>query len=143
MLNKLAPPEGATKKRKRLGRGVASHGKTSGRGHKGQNSRSGGGVPPWFEGGQSPLKLRVPKRGFHNPFKTVYDVLNVGELNNFKDGEEVSTEQLREAGLISGKRPVKILGQGELLTTITVKANRFSKTAVAKLEERGGKAEVL
>lgn len=143
MLNKLSPPKGATKNRKRLGRGVGSHGKTSGKGHKGQNSRSGGGVSPWFEGGQTPLKLRTPKRGFHNPFKTVYDVVNVGELNSFKDGDEVSIEQLREAGLISGKRPVKILGQGELVTSVTVKAHRFSKSAVAKLEERGGKAQVL
>ena len=143
MLNRLTPPSGAKKERKRVGRGPGCHGKTSGRGHKGQGSRSGGTVSPWFEGGQTPLKLRSPKRGFKNPKKTVYDLINVKDLNEFNDGDVVTPEVLKKAGLASGKKPVKILGDGELTRTLRVKANSFSREAVKKLEGRGGLAEVL
>ena len=143
MLNRLTPPSGAKKERKRVGRGPGCHGKTSGRGHKGQGSRSGGTVSPWFEGGQTPLKLRSPKRGFRNPKKTVYDLINVKDLNEFNDGDVVTPEVLKKAGLASGKKPVKILGDGELTRTLTVKADSFSREAVKKLEGRGGQAEVL
>ncbi len=143
MLNKLTPPKGATKKKKRVGRGPGSHGKTSGRGHKGQGSRSGGNVSPWFEGGQTPLKLRSPKRGFRNPFKTVYDVINVKDLNNFNEGDIITPEELKKAGLVGGKNPVKVLGEGELNRAVTVRAHGFSKSALAKVEEKGGKAETV
>jgi large subunit ribosomal protein L15 len=143
MLNKLTPPQGAVKKRKRVGRGPGCHGKTSGKGHKGQGSRSGGNVSPWFEGGQTPLKLRSPKRGFNNPFRTVYDVINVKDLNNFNEGGVVTPEELKKAGLINGNNPVKVLGDGELTRTLTVRAHGFSKKAVTKLEEKGGKAEII
>ncbi|HSE84265.1 MAG TPA: 50S ribosomal protein L15 [Thermodesulfobacteriota bacterium] len=143
MLNKLTPPKGATKKKKRVGRGPGSHGKTSGRGHKGQGSRSGGNVAPWFEGGQTPLKLRSPKRGFRSPFKTVYDIVNVKDLNSFDEGATITPEELKKAGLIGGKNPVKVLGEGQLIHAITVKAHGFSKSALAKVEEKGGKAETI
>jgi large subunit ribosomal protein L15 len=143
MLNKLTHPEGAVKNRKRLGRGPGCHGKTSGRGHKGQRSRSGGRVSPWFEGGQTPLKLRFPKRGFRNPLRTVYDIINVRDLNNFNEGDVITPEELKKAGLVSGKNPIKVLGDGELSRTLTVKAHSFSKGAIMKLEERGGRAEVI
>jgi large subunit ribosomal protein L15 len=143
MLNKLTPPKGATKKKKRVGRGPGSHGKTSGRGHKGQGSRSGGNVSPWFEGGQTPIKLRSPKRGFRNPFKTVYDIVNVKDLNSFNEGDIITPEELKKAGLVGGKNPVKVLGEGELSRAVTVRAHGFSKSAVAKVEEKGGKAETI
>lgn len=143
MLDKLSPPPGAVKKRKRVGRGPGCHGKTSGRGHKGQGSRSGGNVAAWFEGGQTPLKLRSPKRGFNSPFKTVYDVVNLKDLNNFNEGDVITPEEMKKAGLISGKKPIKILGDGELTRALTVSAHRFSKKAAGILEEKGGKAEVI
>ncbi len=143
MLNKLIPPEGAVKDRKRLGRGPGCHGKTSGKGHKGQRSRSGGRVSPWFEGGQTPLKMRTPKRGFRSSQKTLFDIVNVKDLNNFKDSEVVTPEELVKLGLVSGKKPVKILGDGDINTTLTVRAHVFSKEAKRKIEERGGKAEIL
>ncbi len=143
MLNKLSPPEGAVKDRKRLGRGPGCHGKTSGKGHKGQRSRSGGRVSPWFEGGQTPLKMRTPKRGFRSFQKTLFDIVNVKDLNNFKDGEIITPEELVKLGLVSGKKPVKILGDGDINTTLTVRAHVFSKEARRKIEERGGKAEIL
>ena len=143
MLNKLIPPEGAVKDRKRLGRGPGCHGKTSGKGHKGQRSRSGGRVSPWFEGGQTPLKMRTPKRGFRSYQKTLFDIVNVKDLNNFKDGEIITPEELVKLGLVSGKKPVKILGDGDINTTLTVSAHVFSKEARRKIEERGGKAEIL
>ena len=143
MLNKLIPPEGAVKDRKRLGRGPGCHGKTSGKGHKGQRSRSGGRVSPWFEGGQTPLKMRTPKRGFRSFQKTLFDIVNVKDLNNFKDGEVITPEELVKLGLVSGKKPVKILGDGDINTTLTVRAHVFSKEAKRKIEERGGKAEIL
>ncbi len=143
MLNRLSPPEGAVKDRKRLGRGPGCHGKTSGKGHKGHRSRSGGRVSPWFEGGQTPLKMRTPKRGFRSFQKTLFEIVNVKDLNNFKDGEIITPEELVKLGLVSGKKPVKILGDGDINITLTVRAHVFSKEAKRKIEERGGKAEIL
>ncbi|GIW47343.1 MAG: 50S ribosomal protein L15 [Deltaproteobacteria bacterium] len=143
MLNRLKCPEGAVKRRKRVGRGPGCHGKTSGRGHKGQKSRSGGNVSIWFEGGQTPIRLRTPKRGFKNPLKVVYDVVNLKDLNRFNEGEQVTPEELKKARLVSGKNPVKVLGDGELERTLVVKAHSFSKTAIKKIEERGGRVEII
>jgi large subunit ribosomal protein L15 len=143
MLDKLTRPEGAVKHRKRLGRGPGCHGKTSGRGNKGQRSRSGGRVSPWFEGGQTPLKLRSPKRGFKSHLKKIYDVVNLRDLNEFNEGAVVTPTELIKGGFVSGKNPVKILGAGELQRSLTVKAQGFSKEALKKIEERGGKAEVI
>lgn len=145
-LHELKPNEGATKAKKRLGRGTASGtGKTSGKGHKGQNARSGGGVRPGFEGGQLPLFRRLPKRGFSNAmFKKEYATINVSDLNNFEDGAVVTPELLKEMGLLKKQLAgVKVLGNGNLDKKITVKANNFSKSAVEKIENKGGKAEVI
>ena len=145
MLNRLSPPKGATKKRKRLGRGESSGvGKTSGRGHKGQRSRSGGRVKPGFEGGQMPLQRRLPKRGFTNIFKKEYSILNVGRLEGvFKAGDTVDRESLLAKGLVKkAKLPLKVLAQGDLNISLTVKADVFSAAAKAKIEAAGGKAEV-
>ena len=130
---------------KRKGRGQGSGlGKTSGRGHKGQNARSGGGVRLGFEGGQMPLYRRLPKRGFTNIWGTKYTTINVSELNRFEDGQEVTVELLKEKGIVKQvKDGVKILGNGKLDKKLTVKANKFSKTAIEKIESAGGKAEVL
>ncbi|HEX9831458.1 MAG TPA: 50S ribosomal protein L15 [Thermodesulfobacteriota bacterium] len=143
MLDKLIPPLGTNKKKKRVGRGPGCHGKTSGRGHKGQRSRSGGRVSAWFEGGQTPLRLRSPKRGFRNSQRIVYDVVNINDLNKFNDCDVITPEELKKAGLVSGRNPVKILGSGEIGRAFIVKANRFSEQAIKKLEERGGRAEVV
>lgn len=137
--------EGARKSRKRLGRGPASGtGKTAGKGHKGQNARSGGGVRLGFEGGQTPLARRLPKRGFTNINRKEYAIVNVETLNRFEDGVEVTPELLIEVGLV-GKElfGVKILGRGELEKKLTVKANKFSKSAIAVIEKAGGKVEVI
>ena len=145
-LHTLYQPEGAVKERKRVGRGVATGtGKTAGKGHKGQNARSGGGVRPGFEGGQLPLFRRLPKRGFSNaPFKIEYATINVSDLDKFEDGAVVTPELLKEMGILKQQLDgVKVLGNGELTKKITVKANRFSKTAVEKIEKMGGKAEVI
>ncbi len=145
-LHTLYQPEGAVKERKRVGRGVATgNGKTAGKGHKGQNARSGGGVRPGFEGGQLPLFRRLPKRGFSNaPFKIEYATINVSDLDKFEDGAVVTPELLKEMGILKQQLDgVKVLGNGELTKKITVKANRFSKTAVEKIEKMGGKAEVI
>ena len=145
-LHTLYQPEGAVKERKRVGRGVATgNGKTAGKGHKGQNARSGGGVRPGFEGGQLPLFRRLPKRGFTNArFKTEYAIINLSDLNKFEDGAVVTPELLKEMGILKQQLDgVKVLGNGELTKKITVKANRFSKTAVEKIEKMGGKAEVI
>ena len=139
-------PEGAVKSRKRLGRGVATgNGKTSGKGHKGQNARSGGGVRPGFEGGQLPLFRRLPKRGFSNaPFKVEYATINVSDLEKFEDGAVVTPELLKEMGIVKNQLAgIKVLGNGELTKKVTVKAAKFSKTAVEKIEKIGGKAEVI
>ena len=145
-LHELKPNEGATKAKKRLGRGTASGtGKTSGKGHKGQNARSGGGVRPGFEGGQLPLFRRLPKRGFSNAmFKKEYATINVSDLNKFEDGAVVTPELLKEMGLLKKQLAgVKVLGNGNLDKKITVKANAFSKSAIEKIENKGGKAEVI
>jgi len=144
-LHELRAVEGSAKNRKRRGRGTASgQGKTGGRGTKGQNSRSGGGVRLGFEGGQMPLYRRIPKRGFNNIWKTEYAILNVDELNRFEDGAVVTTEMLKVTGIIKKEKDgIKILGNGNLEKNITVKANKFSKTAIEKIESAGGKAEVI
>ncbi len=145
-LHELKPSEGAFKTSKRLGRGVASgHGKTSGKGHKGQNARSGGGVRPGFEGGQLPLFRRLPKRGFSNAmFKKEYATINVSDLDKFEDGAVVTPELLKEMGILKKQLSgVKVLGNGELTKKITVKAHKFSSSAIEKIESKGGKAEVI
>ena len=150
MANELAnlkPSPGSTKSRKRVGRGEGSgKGKTAGRGTKGQHSRSGSGVLPGFEGGQMPLQRRLPKRGFHNPFSKDYTTLNVSAREGrFEAGTEITAKLLRESGVISGigRDGIKILGNGELSVALNVKAARFTKTAVEKIEKAGGKAEVV
>ncbi|MCK8816190.1 50S ribosomal protein L15 [Natroniella sulfidigena] len=145
-LHELKPAEGSKSKKKRVGRGIGSgKGKTSGRGHKGQNARSGGGVRVTFEGGQTPLFKRLPKHGFSNAkFKKEFAIVNVEALNKFDDGSEVTIDKLQEAGLIDKvKDGVKILGDGELEKSLTVKANKFSKSAVEKIEAAEGKVEVV
>lgn len=141
---KAAP--GARRERKRLGRGIGSGlGKTAGRGQKGQLARSGGKPGPYFEGGQMPLQRRLPKRGFNNArFAKVYSIVNVSDLARFEAGSVVTPEVLLESGLIRQIRDgVKILGDGELTTALTVQAHAFSKAAVEKIEAAGGKAEVI
>jgi len=145
-LGALQPALGARKKAKRVGRGPGSgHDGTSGRGHKGQKSRSGAKVRVWFEGGQTPLQRRLPKRGFNNTrFKTVYQVVNVGDLSEKGLEGEVAPAVLKAVGLIGKMRaPVKILGAGEISRPLTVSAHAFSSSAVAKIEGAGGKVEVL
>ena len=145
-LHTLAPNEGATKERKRLGRGVGSGtGKTSGKGHKGQNARSGGGVRPGFEGGQLPLFRRLPKRGFSNaPFKVRYATINLSDLNRFEDGALVTLEILKEIGLVRNQLDgIKVLGNGTLEKKVNVKAHKFSSVAKEQIEKMGGKAEVI
>lgn len=144
-LHELSPAPGSRKERKRLGRGPSSGtGKTSGRGHKGQNARSGGGVRPGFEGGQNPLYRRLPKRGFVNPTRKEYAVLNIEDLNSFAAGTEVNPEFLLNNGIVKNtKSGIKILGNGEITVKLTVKANKFSQSAVEKIEAAGGKTEVI
>ena len=144
-LHELKAPAGSTKSRKRRGRGTATgQGKTGGRGMNGQKSRSGGGVRLGFEGGQMPLYRRLPKRGFNNIWGTEYTVLNVSDLAGFEAGTEVTPQLLAECGMVKQvKDGLKILGGGELSNSITVKAHKFSKTAVEKIEAAGGKAEVI
>lgn len=142
--DELSPALGSTKKRKRVGRGVGSgHGKYSGRGCKGQKARSGGHVSPHFEGGQTPLVKRLPKRrGFTNIFKVEYSVVNVGSLNVFGPGTVVTPRELYKTGLVkSVRKPIKVLGEGELRCPLVVRANRFSQTAKQKIEVVGGRAE--
>jgi len=142
--HELKPAPGSHKKPKRVGRGPGSgHGKTSTRGHKGQKARSGGSVRRGFEGGQMPLQRRLPKRGFTNIFRKQYSVVNVKDLAGFGDGEAITPESLKEKGLIKTRQPVKILGEGELTKKITVKAHKFSQTAIQKIEASGGKVEVI
>ena len=145
-LNELKYNEGSKKDIKRLGRGSSSGtGKTSGKGHKGQNARSGGGVKPTFEGGQLPLYRRLPKRGFSNAeFKTVYAVINLSDLNRFEDGAVVTPELLKEMGLIKNQLDgIKVLGNGKLTKKLTVKAHKFSSSAQREIESNGGKTEVI
>ncbi|MFC5713811.1 50S ribosomal protein L15 [Thalassorhabdus alkalitolerans] len=144
-LHELKPAEGSRKVRNRVGRGPASgNGKTAGRGHKGQNARSGGGVRPGFEGGQNPIYKRLPKRGFTNPTRVEYAVVNVETLNRFESGTEVTPELLVKEGVVSNvKDGIKILGNGNLDKDLTVRANKFSASAVKAIEEAGGKTEVI
>lgn len=145
-LHELKKNEGATFAKKRLGRGAGSGlGKTSGKGHKGQNARSGGGVNPIFEGGQLPLYRRLPKRGFSNAeFKTTYAVINLKDLNQFEEGTVVTPALLKEKGIIKKQLSgIKVLGEGELEHKITIQANKFSTSALEKIEKSGSKAEVI
>lgn len=144
-LHELAPAPGSKNPMKRVGRGTGSGtGKTSTRGHKGQNSRSGGGVRPGFEGGQNPLYRRLPKRGFTNPTRKEYAIVNLEELNRFAAGTEITPETLIEIGIVKNpKSGIKILGNGELTVQLTVKANKFSQSAVDKIQAAGGKTEVI
>jgi large subunit ribosomal protein L15 len=144
-LHQLRPAEGATKNRKRIGRGVGSGwGKTAGRGTKGHNSRSGGGVRPGYEGGQMPLHRRLPKRGFTNIFKKQWAVINVRDLARFDSGSVVDEVALIRSGLVKGRRDgIKLLGQGEIGMPLTVKINAISASAKAKIEAAGGTVEVI
>ena len=145
-LHELQPAEGSRKAPKRLGRGVGSGiGKTSGKGHKGQWARSGGGVRPGFEGGQLPLIRRIPKRGVHNKFANVFTWVNICELESFYNNTLVNPELLVSTGIVrkGGKDGIKILGNGELTKCLTVKAAGFTSAAKAKIEANGGKAEVI
>ena len=143
-LHELSPAPGSVKDSYRKGRGPGSgNGKTAGKGHKGQNARSGGGVRLGFEGGQLPLYRKLPKRGFHNRFAKEYAIVNVGRLNSFEDGETVNLDKLMAAGIV--RKPLdglKILGNGELTKKLTVEAAIFSATAKEKIEAVGGKSEV-
>jgi len=145
-LHTLAPAPGSTFKTKRLGRGTGSGlGKTSGKGHKGQNARSGGGVRPGFEGGQMPLIRRLPKRGFTNNWKKVYTTINVSDLEKLENGTVVTAELLKQAGLISKIEPygIKVLGNGNLTKQLTVKAAKFTSSAAEKISAAGGSIEVV
>ena len=142
-MENMKPASGSVRKRKRIGRGPGSGtGKTAAKGHKGQNARKGGGVRPGFEGGQTPLFRRLPKRGFKNSrFSVSYNEVNVSYLNNFDDNEVVNKEKLEKCGLLSNKRlQVKILGNGELTKKLEIHADKFSKSAIEKIEKAGGKA---
>lgn len=144
-VSELQPAKGSFHARKRVGRGIGSgHGKTAGRGMKGQKSRSGGQIHPRFEGGQMPLVRRIPKRGFHNPCAEEWEAVNVSVLNRFEDGTEVNPGLLRQLGIVERERSrVKILAKGTLERRLVVRAHAFSARARAMIEERGGKAEVL
>ena len=144
-LHELYPFPEERKQRKRLGRGTATgQGSTSGKGHKGQNARSGGGVPVWFEGGQMPLQRRLPKRGFKNPFRVAYQALNVGDLLGlFPDQEEITLEDLYAKGVAVRTKPIKILGQGDVAKAVKVTAHKFSKQAAEKITQAGGQATAV
>ncbi len=143
-LSNLKPAKGARKNRKRVGRGPGSGlGKTSGRGHKGQKSRSGPGIKAWMEGGQMPLQRRIPKRGFRNIFKTKYQILNLTDLEKCESGE-VTPDTLVELGIIKSTRlPVKILGNGDIEKALQIKVSAFSKSAEEKIKKAGGNTEVV
>ena len=143
-LSHLRPAPGAMKKRKRVGRGPGSGlGKTAGRGHKGSGARAGGNIPPGYEGGQMPLSRRLPKRGFHNPFRQEYAVINLGSLERFEAGSVVDLDVFRQTGLVAGRKAkVKILAKGELTKALTVRAHAFSAQAREKITALGGQAEV-
>lgn len=144
-LHELKPAEGSRKKEVRVGRGTGSgNGKTSGRGHKGQKARSGGGVRPGFEGGQMPIYRRLPKRGFKNIWAKQFAEVNVETLNRFEDGAEVDAVALVESGILKNVYDgIRILGNGEITKKLTVRAQGFTKTAVQKIEAAGGKTEVI
>ncbi len=144
-LSELKPAKGARTKPKRKGQGIGTgNGKTAGRGHKGQNSRSGGGVRRGFEGGQMPIFRRMPKKGFNNVFRKEYATINVDDLNRFDEGTVVTPELLIESRLVKKIQDgIKVLGDGELKKSLTVRANAFSKSATEKITAAGGKAEVI
>lgn len=144
-LSDLKPAPGSRSSRKRLGRGTGSGlGKTSGRGHKGRGARSGGNTHPRFEGGQMPLQRRLPKRGFHNPFREVFSIVNLAKLEAaFESGAVVDPETLAARGLVRRNQKVKVLGQGTLSKALTVKAHAFSESAKAAIGKAGGNAEVM
>ncbi len=139
-LNDIRPARGAVKKRKRIGCGTGSgHGKTATRGMKGQKARSGGGTPPWFEGGQMPLQRRVPKRGFTNVFRTSYQVVNIEHLNRFGKGTKIDRDALLEARLVrKASMPIKILGRGELNVALDVEVDAVSRSAAQAIRDAGG-----
>ena len=144
-LNELKSPKGARKRRRRIGRGQGSgRGGTSGKGHKGQKARSGGSIPPWFEGGQMPLARRLPIKGFKNPTRRVYEVINVSDLERSGLEGEVTVGTLRAAGVVTGsKKPVKVLGMGELSHKVDLKIHAVSKKALEKIEAAGGSVELI
>ncbi|NLJ73442.1 MAG: 50S ribosomal protein L15 [Firmicutes bacterium] len=144
-IHELKPAEGSRAARKRVGRGIGSGlGKTSGRGHKGQGARSGGGKGPFFEGGQTPLVRRLPKRGFTNVFQKVYAEVKLNDLNRFAPDTVVTPQLLKESGLVKkATDSIKILGNGEINHALTVQAHSFTKSAAAKIEEAGGRVEVI
>ena len=144
-INELSPAEGSRRARKRVGRGPGSgHGKTSCRGHKGQKSRSGGGIRPGFEGGQMPIHRRLPKRGFKNPFRKEYSVVNVGDLGRFEPNTALDPDSLKAAGLVWKMLDgVKLLGNGEISQPLVVRIHKISRSARMKIEAAGGKVEIL
>jgi len=144
-LHELKPPQGSKKRRKIVGRGRGSgHGKTAGRGGKGQTARAGSSIPTWFEGGQMPFIRRLPKRGFTNIFKKVYAIVNVEALERFDAGQEITPDLLVQRGMIRARHDgVKVLGTGALTKALTVHAHKFSQSAVAKIEAAGGKVQVI
>ncbi|MCL4495584.1 MAG: 50S ribosomal protein L15 [Firmicutes bacterium] len=143
-LHDIKSSPGSRSKRTRRGRGLGSGlGKTAGRGHKGQKARSGGSIRPGFEGGQMPLQRRLPKRGFVNPFRVEYEIVNVGDLNQFEANTVVTVGLLKERRLVRRNKPVKVLGEGALDRPLTVQVNAFSKSAKEKIEAVSGRAEVI
>jgi large subunit ribosomal protein L15 len=144
-LNTLSPSTGSRKARKRLGRGVGSGtGKTAGKGTKGQNSRSGGGVRPGFEGGQMPIHRRLPKRGFTNIFKKSYSLIKISDLARFENGSVVDETDLKKSGLVKGRYDgIKLLGQGDIDYPLTLKIHKASKSAVEKIQAAGGTIEFI
>ncbi len=144
-LSELGPSPGARKTRKRLGRGIGSGlGKTAAKGHKGQKARAGGGKGPAFEGGQTPLQRRLPKRGFNNKWRREWSIISLARLNDFPDGAEITPEMLREKGIVKNLRDgLKVLGTGSIQRKLVVKANAFSTSAREKIEAAGGKVEVI
>ena len=144
-LNELTHAKGARKTKRRVGRGVGSgHGRTCGRGHKGQKSRYGGKIPNWFEGGQMPLARRLPRRGFHNPTRVVYEVINLADLERSGLEGEVTENVMRASGLVrSSKRPVKVLAMGEVTRALNLKVHAVSKKALEKIEAKGGTVELI
>lgn len=143
-LSNLEKPDGSTHKKKRVGRGDSSgYGTTAGRGEKGQKTRSGAKAKPWFEGGQMPLYRKIPKRGFNNPTKVAYNVVNVKSLNRFEEGAEVDPQLLREEGIIKGKGPIKLLNDGKLTKELSIKVHATSESAKETVEDLGGEVELI
>ncbi len=144
-IHELAPKPGAKKERKRVGRGPGSgHGKTCGRGQKGQNARSGGGTVRGFEGGQTPIHRRLPKRGFKNPFRKEYEIINVKDLERFEPNSHLGPEELISAGLAKGKKDgIKLLGDGEINKPLFIKVHKASKSAIEKIAAAGGRVELI